>query len=169
VAVGAYRHAHSRIFKSYSVGFSTPGTRVWVSGAYLDGKIGVLGGSLLGKWGEMSKENILFGKPMPHEIYVNWEEAETKRRYEATVQLSPGLPERARELPGYTFVRTHEKRPGGIYLIIGFAPKGAVTVWLSNAPSAAFRKGRVLDVVGKAEGRLTDKVAPFYPPPQSQG
>lgn len=151
-------------FKSYSVGFSTPNVKVWVSAAYLDQRIGILGGSIQGAWEEASKTNAVFNEPMPREIYVSWEEDESKLRYEATVKLVGDLAQRARKLPTVTYVPSNDRNVGAIYLIIGMATDGKVTVWLSNYPySQQSITGRVLEVIGESKGNVTEHVPPYYP------
>lgn len=155
-------------FKSYSVGFSTPNVKVWVSAAYLDQRIGILGGTLTGAWGEASKINSVSDAPMPHEVYVNWEEDKTKLRYEAKVKLVDDLAKRAKALPMVTYIPTNDRNVGAIDLIIGLAPNGKVTVWLTNYPYPRYISGRVLDVVGEAQGTLTKDVPPYYPSSKSK-
>jgi hypothetical protein len=165
-------------FKSYSVGFSTPNVKVWVSAAYLDQRIGILGGTLTGAWGEASKTSTFSDAPMPHEIYVSWVEDKTKLRYEAKVKLVDDLAKRARKLPPIHYddpeveqARKREEGPDfnrGIDLIIGLAPTGKVTVWLTNYPYSRYISGRVLDVVGEAQGTLTKDVPPYYPSSKSK-
>jgi hypothetical protein len=165
-------------FKSYSVGFSTPNVKVWVSSAYLDQHIGILGGSIKGAWGEGGAFNSVTDAPMPHEVYVNWEEDKTKLRYEATVKLVDDLAKRAKALPPFRYddpeveqARKREEGPNfnrGIVLIIGLAPNGKVTVWLSNYPYSRYITGRVLEVVGEAQGTLTKDVTPYYPSNKTQ-
>jgi hypothetical protein len=155
-------------FESYSVGFSTPNVKVWVSSAYLDQHIGILGGTLTGAWGEASKINSVSDAPMPHEVYVNWEEDKTKLRYEATVKLVDDLAKRARKLPMVTYVPSNDRNVGTIDLIIGLAPNGKVTVWLTNYPYPRYITGRVLEVVGEAQGTLTKDVTPYYPSQKKQ-
>jgi hypothetical protein len=155
-------------FKSYSVGFSTPNVKVWVSSAYLDQHIGILGGSIKGAWGEGGAFNSVSDAPMPHEVYVNWEEDKTKLRYEATVKLVDDLAKRARKLPMVTYVPSNDRNVGTIDLIIGLAPNGKVTVWLTNYPYPRYITGRVLEVVGEAQGTLTKDVTPYYPSQKKQ-
>lgn len=151
-------------FKSYSVGFSTPNVKVWVSAAYLDQRIGILGGSIQGAWEEAGATNAVFNEPMPREIYVSWEEDESKLRYEATVKLVDDLAQRARKLPKVTYLPTNDKNVGTIDLIIGMATDGKVTVWLSNYPySQQSITGRTLEVIGESQGKVTKQIPPYYP------
>jgi hypothetical protein len=154
-------------FKSYTVGFSTPNVKVWVSSAYLDQHIGILGGTMQGGWGEMSASNSVSDAPMPHEVYVNWEEDKTKLRYEAKVKLVDDLAKRARKLPPVR-LNVAQTSLKNIYIIIGMSTDGKVTVWLTNAPYATGITGRVLEVIGEAQGALTKEVTPYYPSNKTQ-
>jgi hypothetical protein len=162
-------------FKSYSIGFTTQGQEVSVDAAHIDNLWAVPGGvSITGIWGEASGGASVFDKPMPHEIRINWLDKKTNSRYEANVKLVDDLAERARKLP-----RIHHDDPEidqarkreeganynkGIDLIIGLSSKGKVTVWLSNYPHPHNISGRVLEVIGEAQGTLTNKIPSYYPP-----
>ena len=151
-------------FKSYSVGFSTPNVKVWVSTATLDNRIRLSAGSIQGAWEEAGATNAVFKEPMPREIYVSWEEDESKLRYEATVKLVDDLAQRARKLPKVTYLPTNDKNAGTIDLIIGMATDGKVTVWLSNYPySQQSITGRTLEVIGESQGKVTKQIPPHYP------
>lgn len=146
-------------FKSYSVGFSTPNVGVWVSSTTLDHRIEISGGLLQGSWEEASKTNSIFNEPMPHEIYVQWEENKSGIRYEATLKLVDDLATRARKLPTVTYVPSNDQNVGAIYLIIGMATDGKVTVWLSNYPySQQSIVGRTLDIIGKTQGHVINPI-----------
>lgn len=145
-------------FKSYSVGFSTPNVKVWVSTATLDNRTRLSAGSLQGAWEEASKTNAVFNEPMPREIYVRWEEDKTGARYEATVKLVADLARRAKKLPKVMYLPTKDWNVGSIELIIGLAADGKVTVWLSNYPYSKYVSGRILEVIGESQGTLTSAI-----------
>lgn len=149
-------------FKSYSVGFSTPNVKVWVSTATLDHRIQLSAGSLQGTWEEASKTNAVFNEPMPREIYVRWEEDKTGVRYEATVKLVVDLAKRAKKLPPVR-LNVAQSIFRDIYIIIGMSTGGRVTVWLTNAPYASGNTGRVIQVIGEAQATLV-KDAPLKSP-----
>jgi hypothetical protein len=145
-------------FKSYSIGFTTQGQEVSVDAAYIDNHWSVPGGvSITGIWGEASGGASVFDKAMPHEIYVKWEENASKLRYEATVKLADDLTQRARKLPPVLF-DSDQSKVNRIYIIIGLARDGKVTTWLTNAPYASGITGRVLEVIGEAQGKITSKL-----------
>jgi hypothetical protein len=104
---------------------------------------------------------------MPHEVYVNWEEDKTKLRYEAKVKLVDDLAKRARKLPPVR-LNVAQTSLKNIYIIIGMSTDGKVTVWLTNAPYATGITGRVLEVIGEAQGALTKEVTPYYPSNKTQ-
>ncbi len=163
VLLTACLHSSDEKFKSYSVGFSTPNVKVWVTDTKLDQRIGILGGSIQGTWEEGGSTNAVFDAPMPHEIYVSWEEDETKLHYEATVKLVDDLAQRARKLRGITFKISGKKNTGEPYLIVGMAPAGKVVVWLSNHPYSTGITGRVIEIVGEAQGKVRDQLKPYDP------
>lgn len=150
-------------FDAYSIGITTQGQDVSVDAVHMDNRWGVPGGvSISGYWGEASGGASVFNKPMPREISINWLDKDKKIRYQATVKLVDDMAKRARALPvvRYDLDQRELKR---IYLIIGLAPQGKAVVWLSNAPYAEGISGRVLEVVGEAQGTETTEVAPYYP------
>ena len=166
-------------FKSYSIGFTTQGQEVSVDAAHIDNLWAVPGGvSIAGVWGEEAGGASVFDKPMPHKIRVNWLEKATNRRYEATVKLVDDLAKLAKRLPPIHYddpeVEQSRKREEGtnynkgIDLIIGLSPQGKVTVWLSNYPHPHNISGRVLEVIGEAQGTLTKEIPPYYPSPKSK-
>lgn len=152
-------------FKSYSIGFTTQGQEVSVDAAYIDNHWSVPGGvSITGIWGEASGGASVFDKAIPHEIYVKWGEVASKLHYDATVKLVDDLAQRARKLPKVTYIPTKDKDVGTIDLIIGLAPNGKVTVWLTNYPYSKYISGRILEVIGEAQGKLTENIPPITHP-----
>ena len=150
-------------FKSYSIGFTTQGQEVSVDAAHIDNLWAVPGGvSIAGVWGEEAGGASVFDKPMPHKIRVNWLEKATNRRYEATVKLVDDLAKRAKGLPPIR-LNVAQSIIKEIYIIIGMSTDGKVIVWLTNAPYASGITGRVIEVIGKAQGTPTKEVRPYYP------
>ena len=144
--------SQAEAFDSYTVGFSTPArNQIWVQDASFDGKWGVPAGSMACCWEEAGPTAIVFDKPMPHSVHIQWLQEERKLVYTANVQLPDDLGDRARKLPGYTVISTGRRFKDDPILMIGMKPDGQVTIWLSNVGGAANVKGRVLDVVGRAQ------------------
>lgn len=141
----------------YVVGISTPeGNKIWVDGVDLDDNWGVPGGSLACCWEIARSTASVFHRAMPKKLSVSWLEITTNIRYEATVDLDKNLNRLARHLPGYADVDLEgkESREKPYHtLIVGMAPGGLVTVWLSNVTASEYTKGRVLHVVGQALAR----------------
>jgi len=160
--IGGYAHQQNKTFKSYVVGLTTPGTKAWVSAAYLDNKTAILGGALRGEWKQTYKTNVFFHKPMPREIYVNWKDEKSHNRYEASVRLATDLTERAKKLPKAHLIVANSDIDTPV-IIIGLANTGKVTVWLSNVEHGHNISGRVLEVIGRATGHVTTKTPPLYP------
>ena len=151
-AIAMVSACRSEVFDSYSVGYSTPaGNEIWIQDVKFDGKWGLPGGGLACCWKEVTAGASVFNKAMPHTVYIQWLQEKRNVVYAATVRLPDDLGNRARTLPGYTVISTGRHFRDGPILIIGMKPDGQVTVWLSNVAGAANVKGRVLDVIAKAE------------------
>ena len=151
-------------FKSYSIGFTTQGQEVSVDAVHIDSQWSVPGGvSISGVWGEASGGSSVFNKAMPHEIRINWRDKKTDKRYEATVKLVADIAKRAKKLPPTRLI-VAQTSFRDIYIINGLAMDGKITTWLSNSPYASGITGRVLEVIGEAQGTLTNEIPPYYPP-----
>ena len=141
----------------YVVGISTPaGNKIWADGVDLDDSWGVPGGSLSCCWESTLSTASVFNRPMPKKLVVTWLELATNIRYEATVMLDKDSNRIARHLPGYAYVDPEGKEPdekAAPYptLIVGMAPGGHVTVWLSNVVAEDNTKGRVLHILGQTQ------------------
>jgi hypothetical protein len=83
------------------------------------------------------------------------------------VNLVDDLAKRARKLPPVRF-NVSQSTSKDIFLIIGMSKDGKVTVWLSNTAYATGMTGRVLEVIGEAQGTLTKDVTPYYPSSKTQ-
>jgi len=143
-------------FKSITIGYSTPsGNEIWVKAVEFDSSWGVPGGGLACCWENPGKMAIVFNRAMPKVLRIAWLEESTQNHYDATISLSEDTASKARRLPNLTYIPIKRKKPPIVMLIIGMAPGGDVTVWLSNSSSGKHRKGRVLDVVGMAKATIT--------------
>jgi len=161
--IGVYAHKKSKIFKAYSVGVTTNGQEVSIAAIYLDNKWAIPGGvSISGTWRETKRGASLFNKPLPKEIYINWKDLRSKRHYDATIDLSPTITRQAQKLPPI-HLDVANNNLHDIELIIGLKQSGKVVVWLSNAPHQHNLTGRVMYVVGRAQGHITQSSAPYYP------
>ena len=142
----------NRPFKVYTVGYSTPeGNDIWIDGAEMDGRWGSPGGGLACCWEMARSLSGVFDRPMPKQVQISWLERSTLTRYRATVTIDENAGKIARNLPGYTYISSGEKSKSDLALIIGMAPGGAVTIWISNAMTFTNKTGRVIHVVGQAQ------------------
>jgi len=154
----------NRPFNSYTVGYSTPeDNQIWIDGAEMDGRWGSPGGGLSCCWEEASRLSSAFDQPMPKQVRVSWLEKATRMRYRATVAIDENAGKIARNLPDYTYISSGEKSKPYLTLIIGMAPGGAVTIWISNITKAVNVEGRVIRVIGQAQA------VGVYEPPQKSG
>lgn len=152
-------HADEK-FKSYTIGFTTQGQEVSVDDARIDNLWSIPGSvSTSGVWEQASGGASFFNQAIPHEISVNWLDKSSNKRYEATVKLVDDLAKRARVLPP-VWLTIPQQEIKEIDIIIGLAPNGKVIAWLSNAPHGNNLSGRVLEVIGEAQGNVINQPRP---------